>query len=166
MTSAMRIGQGFDVHALVVGRPLIIGGVEIPYAQGLLGHSDADVLLHAITDALLGAAALGDIGRHFPDSDPQYRGRYGGDPFSRDTAYHQGTVWPWLTGPFITAYLKVNGRTPEARGRAAKWLDEFRRFIADEGVGQIPEAPGLGNYLVVELIHAVNSYKVGDENEP
>ena len=74
MTSAMRIGQGFDVHALVVGRPLIIGGVEIPYAQGLLGHSDADVLLHAITDALLGAAALGDIGRHFPDSDPQYRG--------------------------------------------------------------------------------------------
>ena len=74
MTSAMRIGQGFDVHALVVGRPLIIGGVEIPYAQGLLGHSDADVLLHAITDALLGAAALGDIGRHFPDTDPQYRG--------------------------------------------------------------------------------------------
>ena len=74
MTSAMRIGQGFDVHALVVGRPLIIGGVEIPYAQGLLGHSDADVLLHAITDALLGAAALGDIGRHFPDSDPQFRG--------------------------------------------------------------------------------------------
>ena len=74
MTSAMRIGQGFDVHALVVGRPLIIGGVKIPYAQGLLGHSDADVLLHAITDALLGAAALGDIGRHFPDSDPQYRG--------------------------------------------------------------------------------------------
>ena len=73
MTSAMRIGQGFDVHALVVGRPLIIGGVEIPYAQGLLGHSDADVLLHAITDALLGAAALGDIGRHFPDTDPQYR---------------------------------------------------------------------------------------------
>ena len=74
MTSAMRIGQGFDVHALVVGRPLIIGGVKIPYAQGLLGHSDADVLLHAITDALLGAAALGDIGRHFPDSDPQFRG--------------------------------------------------------------------------------------------
>ena len=74
MTSAMRIGQGFDVHALVVGRPLIIGGVEIPYGRGLLGHSDADVLLHAITDALLGAAALGDIGRHFPDSDPQFRG--------------------------------------------------------------------------------------------
>jgi 2-C-methyl-D-erythritol 2,4-cyclodiphosphate synthase len=69
-----RVGQGFDVHALVQGRPLIIGGVTIPYTHGLLGHSDADVLLHAIIDALLGAAALGDIGRHFPDTDPAYRG--------------------------------------------------------------------------------------------
>jgi len=70
----MRVGQGFDVHQLVEGRDLIIGGVEIPYERGLLGHSDADVLLHAISDALLGAAALGDIGRHFPDSDPRYKG--------------------------------------------------------------------------------------------
>ena len=68
----MRVGQGFDVHALVGGRKLVIGGVQIPYAKGLEGHSDADVLLHAICDALLGAAALGDIGRHFPDTDPQY----------------------------------------------------------------------------------------------
>jgi 2-C-methyl-D-erythritol 2,4-cyclodiphosphate synthase len=68
----MRIGQGYDVHALVSGRKLVIGGVEIPHAKGLAGHSDADVLLHAICDALLGAAALGDIGAHFPDSDPQY----------------------------------------------------------------------------------------------
>lgn len=70
----MRIGQGFDVHALVAGRKLIIGGVEIPYHLGLLGHSDADVLLHAICDALLGAVALGDIGKHFPDSDARYKG--------------------------------------------------------------------------------------------
>ena len=70
----MRLGQGFDAHALVEGRPLVIGGVTIPYALGLAGHSDADVLLHAICDALIGAAALGDIGRHFPDSDPQYKG--------------------------------------------------------------------------------------------
>lgn len=70
----MRIGQGFDVHQLVEGRKLIVGGVEIPYKHGLLGHSDADVLLHAICDALLGAAALGDIGRHFPDSDSRYKG--------------------------------------------------------------------------------------------
>ena len=70
----MRIGQGFDVHALVAGRKLIIGGVDIPYERGLQGHSDADVLLHAICDALLGAAGLGDIGQHFPDSDPTYAG--------------------------------------------------------------------------------------------
>ncbi|HET8609719.1 MAG TPA: 2-C-methyl-D-erythritol 2,4-cyclodiphosphate synthase [Burkholderiales bacterium] len=69
----MKIGQGFDIHALASGRKLIIGGVEIPYEKGLAGHSDADVLLHAVTDALLGALALGDIGTHFPDSDPQYR---------------------------------------------------------------------------------------------
>ena len=69
----MRIGQGFDVHQLVEGRKLIIGGVDIPFEKGLLGHSDADVLLHAICDALLGAAALGDIGRHFSDSDAKYK---------------------------------------------------------------------------------------------
>jgi 2-C-methyl-D-erythritol 2,4-cyclodiphosphate synthase len=69
----MRVGQGFDVHRLVEGRRLVMGGVEIPYEKGLLGHSDADVLLHAISDALLGAAALGDIGRHFSDRDPQYK---------------------------------------------------------------------------------------------
>ena len=71
---SFRVGTGFDVHQLVAGRALIIGGVTIPYELGLLGHSDADVLLHAIADALLGAAALGDIGKHFPDSDPTYKG--------------------------------------------------------------------------------------------
>ena len=74
MNFSIRIGQGWDVHALVEGRPLVIGGVTIPHTHGLLGHSDADVLLHAITDALLGAAALGDIGRHFPDTDPRFKG--------------------------------------------------------------------------------------------
>ena len=69
-----RIGEGWDTHALVTGLPLVIGGVHIPHTHGLLGHSDADVLLHAITDALLGAAALGDIGRHFPDTDAQFKG--------------------------------------------------------------------------------------------
>ncbi|MDM0048515.1 2-C-methyl-D-erythritol 2,4-cyclodiphosphate synthase [Variovorax sp. J22R115] len=70
----LRVGEGWDVHQLVAGRKLILGGVEVPHSMGLLGHSDADVLLHAITDALLGAAALGDIGRHFPDTDAQFRG--------------------------------------------------------------------------------------------
>ena len=70
----MRIGHGYDVHKLVPDRDLILGGVKIPHALGLLGHSDADVLLHAVSDALLGAAGLGDIGKHFPDTDPQYKG--------------------------------------------------------------------------------------------
>ena len=70
----MRIGHGYDVHRLIENRKLIIGGVDIPYEKGLLGHSDADVLLHAISDALLGASALGDIGKHFPDTDPKYKG--------------------------------------------------------------------------------------------
>ena len=74
MTSSFRIGEGWDTHALVPGRPLMLGGVQVPHDKGLLGHSDADVLLHAITDALLGAAGLGDIGRHFPDTDPQFKG--------------------------------------------------------------------------------------------
>ena len=73
-TPAFRIGEGWDTHALVTGRPLVLGGVTIPHTHGLLGHSDADALCHAITDALLGAAALGDIGRHFPDTDPQFAG--------------------------------------------------------------------------------------------
>ncbi len=74
MKPPFRIGQGYDCHALVPGRPLILGGVAIPHRAGLLGHSDADALLHAITDALFGAAALGDIGKHFPDTDERYRG--------------------------------------------------------------------------------------------
>ncbi|MCZ2439333.1 MAG: 2-C-methyl-D-erythritol 2,4-cyclodiphosphate synthase [Burkholderiales bacterium] len=73
-TPSMRVGEGWDTHALVAGRPLVLGGVTIPHSHGLLGHSDADALLHAITDALLGAAALGDIGRHFPDTDPAFAG--------------------------------------------------------------------------------------------
>jgi 2-C-methyl-D-erythritol 2,4-cyclodiphosphate synthase len=72
--NGLRIGEGWDTHQLVAGRPLVLGGVTIPHSHGLLGHSDADALLHAITDALLGAAALGDIGRHFPDTDPAFRG--------------------------------------------------------------------------------------------
>ena len=72
--NSIRIGQGWDIHALVTGRPLILGGITIPHSHGLLGHSDADALLHAITDALLGAAGMGDIGQHFPDNDQQYQG--------------------------------------------------------------------------------------------
>lgn len=72
--STLRIGEGWDIHRLVTDRPLVLGGITVPHTHGLLGHSDADALLHAITDALLGAAALGDIGRHFPDTDPRFKG--------------------------------------------------------------------------------------------
>ena len=88
-----RIGEGWDTHALVTGRQLVIGGVHIPHTHGLLGHSDADVLLHAITDALLGAAALGDIGRHFPDTDAQLKG-----------------ADSWLLLQKVGQLLKANGR--------------------------------------------------------
>jgi glycogen debranching enzyme len=77
--------------------------------------------------------------RSLAPSDPQYRGRYEGDQRSRDSAYHQGTVWPWLMGPFVSAYLKVNGRSAGSLQQASQWLAEFRRYIEDEGVGQIPE---------------------------
>jgi 2-C-methyl-D-erythritol 2,4-cyclodiphosphate synthase len=86
----MRIGSGFDVHALVVGRPLVIGGVAIPYERGLDGHSDADVLLHAIADALLGALALGDLGHFFPPTDPRWRGADSRDLLRQVMAYVSG----------------------------------------------------------------------------
>lgn len=85
----MRVGQGFDVHQFVENRPLILGGVTIPHEKGLIGHSDADVLLHAITDAILGAMALGDIGRHFPDTDPKYGGADSADLLTQ--------VWDMVT---------------------------------------------------------------------
>ena len=92
-TSKIRVGQGFDVHALVPGRKLLIGGVEIPHPSGLLGHSDADVLLHAITDALLGAAGMGDTGRLFPDSAAKYKGGDSLKPLQQAVAKVQAAGW-------------------------------------------------------------------------
>ena len=89
----VRVGNGFDVHALVEGRPLVLGGVTIPYARGLEGHSDADVLLHAVCDAILGALALGDIGSHFPDTDPQWRGADSRVLLRRVAALAQASRW-------------------------------------------------------------------------
>ncbi|KAF1083775.1 2-C-methyl-D-erythritol 2,4-cyclodiphosphate synthase [Sporotomaculum syntrophicum] len=89
----MRVGIGYDVHSLVVGRPLILGGVEVPYHMGLLGHSDADVLVHAVIDALLGAACCGDIGEHFPDNDPQYSGVSSLMLLKKVSAYLNNRLW-------------------------------------------------------------------------
>ena len=96
MSMPIRVGQGFDVHVLCEGRPLILGGVTIPHTQGLMGHSDADALLHAITDAILGAAGLGDIGRHFPDTDPKYKGA--DSRVLLRHAYEQVRAAGWLVG--------------------------------------------------------------------
>ncbi|WP_415301833.1 2-C-methyl-D-erythritol 2,4-cyclodiphosphate synthase [Alcaligenes sp. SJTW-7] len=96
MSMPIRVGQGFDVHVLCEGRPLILGGVTIPHTHGLMGHSDADALLHAITDAILGAAGLGDIGRHFPDTDLKYKGA--DSRVLLRQAYEQVRAAGWLVG--------------------------------------------------------------------
>ena len=117
-----RIGEGWDVHALVEGRPLILGGVHIPHTHGLLGHSDADALLHAITDALLGAAALGDIGRHFPDTDVRFKGANSWDLLKetaarvRQAGYEIGNI-----------DSTVIAKAP----KLATYIDEMRKRIAN-----------------------------------
>ncbi|HJB90093.1 MAG TPA: 2-C-methyl-D-erythritol 2,4-cyclodiphosphate synthase [Candidatus Eisenbergiella merdigallinarum] len=118
----MRIGMGYDVHRLTQGRPLIMGGVEIPYEKGLLGHSDADVLLHAVMDALLGAAALGDIGKHFPDTDPAYRGIS-----SMELLKHVGKLLE--DGCFLVENIDATiiAQAPKMRPH----IDRMRRNIAD-----------------------------------
>ena len=118
----MRIGSGYDVHKLVENRELILGGVNIPYEKGLLGHSDADVLLHAISDALLGAAALGDIGKHFPDTDPQFKGAD-----SRKLLAH---VWDLI---FEKGYdiMNIDATVIAQRPKLAPHIEQMRKNIAE-----------------------------------
>ncbi len=118
----MRIGIGYDVHALVEGRPLVLGGVKVPFERGLLGHSDADVLVHAVIDALLGAAALEDIGTHFPDTDPQYEGISSILLLKRvrDMIHVQGFVVGNIDATIIAEEPKLSAH-----------IDEMRRNISD-----------------------------------
>ena len=118
----MRAGLGYDVHKLVEGRDLILGGVKIPYEKGLLGHSDADVLLHAIMDALLGAAALGDIGRHFPDSDPAYKGIS-----SIRLLEHVGN----LLEEHFYVVENIDATIIAQRPKMAPYIEQMRKNIAD-----------------------------------
>ncbi|KJE27666.1 2-C-methyl-D-erythritol 2,4-cyclodiphosphate synthase [Geobacillus kaustophilus] len=116
-----RIGQGFDVHQLVEGRPLIIGGVTIPYEKGLLGHSDADVLLHAVADACLGAIGAGDIGRHFPDTDPRFK--------DADSAELLAHVWALARQEgyrLVNADCTIIAQKP----KMAPYIEEMRAVIA------------------------------------
>lgn len=120
----LRIGEGWDTHALVTGRPLILGGITIPHTHGLLGHSDADALLHAITDALLGAAGLGDIGRHFSDADPQFRGA--DSVLLLEEAYRRVTLAGWhvinVDSTIVAQAPKMAPHTPAMRERIAAAL--------------------------------------------
>ncbi len=127
----MRIGTGYDVHRLQEGLPLWIGGVLVPHTHGLVGHSDADVLLHAISDALLGAAALGDIGKHFPDTDPQYKGIA-----STKLLAHVGTL---LRKQGYTVG-NIDATVAAQRPQLAPYIDQMRQTIADTlgiEVGQV-----------------------------
>ena len=125
----MRIGMGYDVHRLTEGRDLILGGVRIPYEKGLLGHSDADVLVHALMDALLGAAALGDIGRHFPDTDPEYEGAS-----SIRLLEHVGR----LLGEKGYAVGNVDATIVAQRPKMAPYMEEMRENMA-KALGVLPD---------------------------
>lgn len=120
----LRIGEGWDTHALVTGRPLILGGITIPHTHGLLGHSDADALLHAITDALLGAAGLGDIGQHFSDTDPQFKGA--DSVLLLEEAYRRVMVAGWRVGnvdcTIVAQAPKMAPHIPAMRERIAATL--------------------------------------------
>jgi 2-C-methyl-D-erythritol 2,4-cyclodiphosphate synthase len=123
--TGLRIGEGWDTHALVPGRKLVIGGVEIPFERGLLGHSDADVLLHAITDALLGAAGLGDIGAHFPDTDERFRGADSADLLAQaaQRVREQGLRIANIDSTVIAQAPKLSSHIAAMRERIALALD-------------------------------------------
>ena len=118
---SFRIGQGYDLHRLVEGRPLILGGVQIDYEKGLWGHSDADVLLHAITDALLGAAGLGDIGRHFPDTDPAFKGADSRELLSQTMALVVKAGW---------VIVNIDATVIAQAPKLAPHMDKIRESVA------------------------------------
>lgn len=167
----MRIGMGYDVHRLTEGRDLILGGVKIPYEKGLLGHSDADVLLHAVMDALLGAAALGDIGKHFPDTDPAYEGAS-----SIKLLEHVGK----LLEERLYVVENIDATIIAQRPKMAPHIEEMRRNIAaalhleldqvnvkattEEGLGFTGSGEGISAQAVACLESVRNySYPVGGD---
>lgn len=155
----IRIGHGYDVHRLVDGRALIIGGVEIPYEKGLLGHSDADVLLHAISDALLGALALGDIGKHFPDSDPAYKGISSLLLLGKVTELVRGMGYSVgnIDATVLAQRPKLANFIPSMRERiaAAVGVDADRvsvKATTEEGLGFTGSGEGIAAHAVVLCI--------------
>ena len=161
----MRVGMGYDVHRLTEGRELILGGVKIPYEKGLLGHSDADVLLHAVMDALLGAAALGDIGKHFPDTDPAYKGisslkllEHVGDLLEKE-GYTVGNI----DATIIAQKPKMAPHIPAMRANVARVLGIEENQInikatTEEGLGFTGNGEGISSQAVCLLIPAEYVY--------
>lgn len=154
----MRVGIGYDIHRLMEGRPLILGGVEIPYIKGLVGYSDADVLLHAVSDAILGAASLGDIGMHFPDSEPRYKGVSSAillrkiNELIRQKKYRVNNVDVVV----IAEEPKIGAFRANMRKKISDILriDESRISIkatTAEGVGSIGRGEAIASYAVVTL---------------
>lgn len=158
MTGNIRVGHGYDVHRLVAGRPLVLGGVPVPYEKGLLGHSDADVLLHALIDALLGAAALGDIGTLFPDSDPSYQ-----NANSRALLRHVATLLEqagFVIGNVDTILVaqqpKIAPFVPQMRANIAADLSVPLTAVSvkattEEGLGFTGSGVGMAAYAVAVL---------------
>ena len=169
----MRVGLGYDVHKLVEGRDLIIGGVNIPYEKGLLGHSDADVLLHAISDALLGAAALGDIGKHFPDTDPKYKGadslkllEYVGNLLEENLYIIEN-----IDATIIAQRPKMAPHIQQMRENIARVLglevDQVNvKATTEEGLGFTGSGEGISSQAIcmIEKITNLSSVAVADEN--
>ena len=159
----MRVGMGYDVHRLVEDRKLILGGVEIPYEKGLLGHSDADVLLHAIMDALLGAAALGDIGKHFPDTDPAYKGISSIRLLEHvgKLLEEQNYVVGNIDATIIAQRPKMAPHIPQMRANVAKALQIEESQInikatTEEGLGFTGTGEGISSQAICALIPVAN----------
>ncbi len=170
----MRVGLGYDVHKLVEGRKLILGGVQIPYEKGLLGHSDADVLVHAIMDALLGAAALGDIGKHFPDTDERYKGIS-----SMELLAHVRT----LLEEHLYVIENIDATIIAQRPKMAPHIQKMRENVAEvlgieidqvnikatteEGLGFTGTGEGISSQAIcaIEKLTNMLSYKVADSEE-
>lgn len=157
----MRIGHGYDVHRLVEGRPLLLGGVEVPFEKGLLGHSDADVLAHAVTDALLGAAALGDIGQHFPDTDERYRGAdslyllRAAAELVRQAGYRVGNIDATVLAqaPKLAPYLpRMRENLAQACGIPVSAMSV--KATTEEGLGFTGEGRGIAAHAVCLLEEA------------
>ena len=160
----MRVGIGYDIHRLMEGKPLILGGVEIPYVKGLVGYSDADVLLHAVSDAMLGAAGLGDIGMHFPDTEPRYKGASSAGLLEKvnDLVRKEGYRVNNVDIVVIAEEPKIGAFRANMKKKVSNILriDESRiniKATTNEGVGSIGRGEAIASYAVATLTEARNA---------